>query len=181
MDKIDELCNAVEQDDFESVKNLLKFDDVVDFVRQSTDIVSRAVMDSGKEILDILLEHGANVASLSTEGFTALHLATRFAGYPTMKILLEHGAIVDSVDSEGMTPLFYAVEISSAETIIFLLDNGANINHVADNDFTVLDLCYIAGDIYIANILIERGANIVKSWFYNNEHDSKKWFESLDY
>ena len=80
-----------------------------------------ARISSTPEIVQLLLEKGADVNARSTDGRTPL----MFAASSTPEIvtlLLEKGAEIEARDNKGMTPLMFA---ASAEIKQLLIDAGA--------------------------------------------------------
>ena len=57
------------------------------------------------EILHLLIEHGADVNTITSNGGTALHSAASSGNETAVKLLLEHGINPDVKDSDGRTPL----------------------------------------------------------------------------
>ena len=82
----------------------------------------------------ILLEYKADINQVNDDGWTALHLAARYAdarivkvGWLTLllrltetvdcQILLEHGADVKRIRNKGWTALHYAARYSNVEMV----------------------------------------------------------------
>ena len=90
---------------------------------------------SGKghtEIVEFLLNHGADTELETCIGLTPMILAARYARdgkYETIKTLLEHGAKVNhKEDVNGGTALHYAAMYSGKEVINLLISYGADVN-----------------------------------------------------
>ena len=62
-----------------------------------------------KEIVQVLLEHGANVAALGATQSTPLHLASSIKSPEIVWLLIKHGANVNARDWKRMTPLHLAL------------------------------------------------------------------------
>ena len=61
---------------------------------------------SGVEMIELLLEYGADLNHQHSEGGkTPLHIAARFGYVDVARFLLQHGARIDIADSNGETPL----------------------------------------------------------------------------
>lgn len=86
------------------------------------------------EIVEHLLDNGANVNHADADGRTALSVAALCApsnhGYATVvSILLDRGASVDHQDREGMTPLLVAAFEGHRQVyFIIYLDKWFGIN-----------------------------------------------------
>jgi ankyrin repeat protein len=76
------------------------------------------------EVVQLLLENGADVSATDDRGWTALHKAASQGHADVAKVLLENGADVSATDDRGFTPLHMAAFL---EAVKVLLENGANI------------------------------------------------------
>ena len=98
-----------------------------------------AVMDGTADMVDLLLERGANSeAALAdecehefadefrTDGYRPLHFAAMKNKTAAARILLSHGAKVDSRNTYGETPLIIAACAGHVEVARVLLEHGAN-------------------------------------------------------
>jgi len=94
---------------------------------------------SSNEIVEILLNAGANVNDQAVDGWTALMMASRNSdsksNNKTVQILLNAGADPNIQDKDGRTALMHAV-YSAQETVQTLLDAGAN-TLIRDNNGTL--------------------------------------------
>lgn len=73
----------------------------------------------------LLLERGADVMCLTTEGCSPLHMAATYGRTSTCAALLEAGANVNQVDAGEDTPVDLCVGYKRQETAKFLLSVGA--------------------------------------------------------
>lgn len=82
------------------------------------------------EIINILINAGANIETKSSEGFTPLHIAAAHNTNPTItKAFLDAGANIEAKAELGLTPLHSAAAYNTNNEIIeVLLDAGAQIN-----------------------------------------------------
>lgn len=81
-----------------------------------------------QQIMEALLEHGADVNGADDEGRTALHYAVWRLEKETVSRLLESGADVNAVDNIGQTALHWAASYGHSEIVMTLLSNGADVN-----------------------------------------------------
>jgi ankyrin repeat protein len=65
--------------------------------------IAGAAYKGFKEIIEILLAHGADVEGASPDGRTALMTAAMFQRTEIVELLKSHGADPDARDSRGMT------------------------------------------------------------------------------
>jgi ankyrin repeat protein len=80
------------------------------------------------EIVEKLLNEGANVHAKDEDGYTALMMASENGHTEIVEKLLEGGANVDEKHDNGNTALIYATVSSRPETVAMLLTWGADVN-----------------------------------------------------
>jgi ankyrin repeat protein len=150
------------------------FDKVKEIIERSPDQIN--VQDeqgftplhlaSGKghtEIVEFLLNHGADIESEIRVGETPLMLAAWYAKdgkYETIKALLEHGAMVDHKGLLGQTALHHATIYSGEKAINLLISYGADVNARGEYQITPLHKAAMHNKIEAAKVLVENGADI---------------------
>ncbi|KAI5715980.1 hypothetical protein M8J77_025556 [Diaphorina citri] len=94
-----------------------------------------------EEIVDLLLDNGADVNFKSATGFTALHMACRFHDDDSIvRKLLRHGAYYNVVDGKtGKTPLLHAGKGAREVNTVLLYFIHEIFKLMANNDTTILD------------------------------------------
>lgn len=83
------------------------------------------------EMVEFLVDSGANVNQQNFEGLSSLHLAANISkgeSLELLKYLLKKGANVNARDIRGNTPLFAAAAANNDEAIRLLIEGGADIN-----------------------------------------------------
>jgi ankyrin repeat protein len=103
----------------------------------------QATLYNNVEVVQILIEHGANVNTQDFfNGYAALHLAARNYSLELLQLLLKHKAEVDIKDINGNTPLYLAVINANGKdgAIQRLLQNGADRNSTNNQGFSPLEL-----------------------------------------
>ncbi|KAK3349516.1 ankyrin repeat protein, partial [Lasiosphaeria hispida] len=81
------------------------------------------------EVVEVLLEHGANVMPKSTDGSrTPLHTAAARGNTSGIRLLLKWGAELEARDKDGEAPLHTAARAGKVAAVSLLLDHGANID-----------------------------------------------------
>lgn len=73
-------------------------------------------------ILQLLLDHGANVAAVCN-GTTPLHHAAFHGNLPAVQCLVEHGALPNRSNDHGVTPLHVAYRMQHYEVAEYLLEH----------------------------------------------------------
>ena len=140
-----------------------------------------------KEVIQILLNAGANINFKSESGYDAIYFATEGEHTnivklliecgididPTnihyasateqidiIKLLLDHGVDINSKTQSGHNCLHYAVYNNRYATAKFLMSRGADINAKANRGHTSLHHAAREGHIDIVKLLLENGASI---------------------
>lgn len=107
-----------------------------------------------------LLDAGAAVADMTSDGFTPLHYAA-FFGYPDLaRLLIERGAPLDATAKNDMhvTPLHSAAAGRHGEVAHLLIDAGADVRAAQQHGWTALHAAAQHGDAALAAALVEHGA-----------------------
>ena len=90
------------------------------------------------EIVQMLLEHNADIHAQNDMGNTALHIAASHGRTNVLQLLLNHGADLNAKDNKGSTPLhhsslrkwegFSPFAWGSVDATRLLLEHGASID-----------------------------------------------------
>jgi ankyrin repeat protein len=97
-----------------------------------------AAASSCREVVALLLQHGADVHAGDAGGATALHHAALKGCSDAVALLVEHGAAVNATDVNEESALLCAAESGNTECVQLLLDAGADASIVASKGYTVL-------------------------------------------
>ncbi|KAF0641004.1 hypothetical protein FPSE5266_03314 [Fusarium pseudograminearum] len=118
-----------------------------------TSILYLAACCNSSQVVQILIDRGADVAATNRKGFTPLHVARNA---DIARILIQSGAVVDARANDGRTPLHLAADSDILEVIDILLDMGATVDARDEMDFTPLhSACVSRGQLDILECLIE--------------------------
>ena len=81
------------------------------------------------EILNILIDAGANLEARKPDGQTVLNHISEYGEADVLKLLLSRGANVNTFDNSLVTPLYYAAvaSIPRVNIVQILVDNGAKL------------------------------------------------------
>ncbi len=124
------LLDAAIRDDISTAQSLL--DQWADIEQQDqywyTPLL-RAANWASKEMVELLLQHGANVNYVSSAGSALMMVNWIYTG--VVKLLLDYGANVNLQDDQGNTALMeYAPSFNKETPIVIkmLLDHGADVH-----------------------------------------------------
>ncbi len=170
------LCSAVYAGNIDIIRQLLKAGAEVDCPRMWWRVrrkasyeeipLSLAIKTERWDIIDLLLDAGAEINLAAHEKDTPLGLAARIGNMELMQHLIDRGADVNGApDAYTHTPLVSAAKDGCVESVRFLLDHGADVNAETECGTPL-----IAGALYaheqfvpIARILLEAGADVNKA------------------
>jgi ankyrin repeat protein len=122
-----------------------------------------AVRSDDPEVIRSSIRSGANLDEPDSWG-TPLALAVAKGADFTVKLLLEAGADIEAATSSlagGEHPLHIAAKRESgASTVKLLISRGAQLNARDKDGRTPLIIAVVAGNIDVAQVLLDAGANI---------------------
>ena len=111
-----------------------------------------------EEMLEMLLEAGADVNQTNERGISPLMRASLWANEVAVRWLLKHGADVNHTTPSGNSALSMASFYHHAEVVRLLLEHGADPNLADGKGFTPLESATLHGDRSIVQDLLEAGA-----------------------
>ncbi|XP_044738611.1 ankyrin-1-like isoform X4 [Chrysoperla carnea] len=124
IDRKTPLFNAIEKENLKITKLLLDNGaNVKDFPK----LLNIAVNRGCTEIVELLLQHNANVNVKNRYGQTPLYDAIQNNRLEITELLLKHKSDINAEGKNRKTPLFYAIENQNLKITKLLLDNGANV------------------------------------------------------
>lgn len=151
---------ALRSGDLEAVDELLTNGADPDLSDGRTPPVVVAVVRDDIELLQRLIDGGADVESTDATGVRALHRAARAASVPLIEVLLAAGADVSALDPLGRSALSFALEANDIATVDRLLEAGANPNQQDINGRTSVYWAVSAlVDLEILDALVEAGGD----------------------
>lgn len=165
-----ELVVAVKNGDIRDVRNILfnasKSNKLAECVR-AVDRYDRAILhiaceNPNVDILQALIEYGADVNAVSSSRCSPLHLIHESAccEKEIVRLLLEHGAFVNAQDMIGRTPLHFAVHQEDTVSMKILLEHGADPNIHCIYRTYPLDTACIWKRLDTIRLLLSYGASI---------------------
>lgn len=126
------------------------------------DIFTAAMYGRPERIRECLADAAESVNSLSSDGWTPLHLASFFGCAECVVMLLDAGAKINERAQNPMQnmPLHAAAAGRHAEIVRILLERGAWVNARQHGGWTALHAAAQNGDTQLAELLIAAGADV---------------------
>ncbi|KAJ0139656.1 Sulfite oxidase [Fusarium oxysporum f. sp. albedinis] len=125
--------------------------------------VQAAVQQGSNEVLDFLLEYGADANTKDTIGKSMLHIAAARNSpdaHKTIAVLLKHGADITATDGDGCwseLPIHKSIEAQNLASFETLLSAGADIHAELPDGRTCLYLAARVGAVDIGRRLLDEG------------------------
>jgi ankyrin repeat protein len=139
-------------------------------------VLMEASEQGDRELVDLLLKHGANVKSTNRVGWTALHNGAMNANTGIVADLIAAGADANARETfHGTTPLHWAAASGNREVVKLLLAHGANPN-VKETFTGATPLIWAASgrsSISVIKILVDHGAD--QNAMDVNGHSALDW------
>ena len=116
--------------------------------------------DCSKEVLQAIINHGADLNATNKENTTALTIASAKRNADTINVLLNAGADPNIVAADGNTGIHHAVRGDySNEVLQALIDHGAEVNSINGETKTALMIACEEGNMGAINVLLNAGAD----------------------
>lgn len=128
---------------------------------QNADLLYIATNYNEYEIVELLLDKGANINSINvTTRSTPLHMAVFKNNYEIVKLLVDRGANIHIKDIRGDEVIHLAVDHADCNIIQLLLDKGANPNSKNLKNITPLNKSITQRKTEAAKLLLKYGAEL---------------------
>ncbi|XP_076547719.1 uncharacterized protein LOC117610162 [Osmia lignaria lignaria] len=129
-------------------------------IKDSPELLSIAVKKKCKEIVEILLQHDADINATDECGRTALYFTALDKEREIAALLLSKGANVNAKTKDGETTLHAAIENGCTKVFEALLEYNADVNYIVEGDMTLLHLSAQKGNEVISKMLLKKGVDV---------------------
>ncbi|KAL0262557.1 hypothetical protein SLS55_001525 [Diplodia seriata] len=110
-----------------------------------------------RELMQILIDHQADVNQKDPRNRTPLHTAARHGHLTAVALLLDNEAEIEVTGDDGETPLHWAAVHGHLDVTELLLDRGANRKALNKYGWSILHYAAIGGLLGIVTRLIDSG------------------------
>jgi ankyrin repeat protein len=122
--------------------------------------LSRAAMFGHSAVIELLLDHHADVNAGTTKCFTPLHAASYQGHTECVEILVTRGASATIQTVEKWLPLHFAAVRGKLDVVEIFLDMGIPLEAMTVKLKTALHLASYSGHADVVRALFDRGANL---------------------
>lgn len=125
-----------------------------------------AIMMNNRRILKKLIEYGARLDILDSEGYSILYYPIKFNYIEIIDTLLEYDkkiigiSLINLKDLRGGVPIFYALKYKNRYALQELLINNADANYKNNEHMNALHLAVLKKDITMVKMLTKYIKNI---------------------
>lgn len=107
-----------------------------------------------KEVVEYLLDKGANINAIGLENTTLLMHMVKENRYDSVRYLVEHGADTN-LTVNGLTALTEAVNLNRMNMVKYLIKNGADVHAGERNGFNILFNAAASGSVKMLKLCME--------------------------
>jgi ankyrin repeat protein len=119
-----------------------------------------AAISGHADMINFLLEHGADLHKVAKEGGTPLGACAMQGCLPGLQLLLSKGAAVAQRDRAGSDALTRAANNGHLQCMQALLAAGGSVHNVRHDGLTALHLAAGAGELAAVQCLLHNGASV---------------------
>ncbi|KAI5710777.1 hypothetical protein M8J76_016253 [Diaphorina citri] len=124
------ILEAAEHNDLKTLEALLDLDStLVDAVdKDGYSPLHRACYNGHANIVELLIQRGADTQKTTIDGWTPLHSACKWNNTECVIVLLNYGVDVNAQTNGGLTPLHLAASHSHSRDILMILLSHPNVD-----------------------------------------------------
>ncbi len=123
-------------------------------------LLMQATRDGNVDMMQFLMDQGADMGYPSVRGDTALHAAVEWDQPEAALFLLDQGFIIDIKNGSACSALHLAAEKNKIKMARLLLDHGASLDITDKRRWTPLHIAVDSNHLDMIQLLLNRGANI---------------------
>lgn len=116
--------------------------------------------DDETDMLELLLQHGADLHATDADGLTPLFYAARSADPKVVKWLIQRGAKTDTLTANGSTLMYYAAQNNNSRVMRYLVKLGLNPLALNHEQASPLHAAAKAGQNTTVTYLFELGVDV---------------------
>ncbi len=117
--------------------------------------ILHAAASGNQEVVQDLIQHGANINQTSKAGKTALILAAQSGEYDIVRVLIQAGAEISHAEGTGETALIHAAGSGYADIVHVLLQSRPQKNDVTK----ALIAAAANGQVSVVKLMLEEGVS----------------------
>lgn len=156
-----ELIRAAEAGDLEAARQAMVKGASPDASFRGATALSMAAFFGRREIVELLLENGANIDKGDDENGAAPLFQAVYGLEPEMvSLLVERGADVNKKTNPGLSALMLAARSKQLDIASILVEHGADVGATDANEITPLMYAALSGSPEIVRLLLEGGAEV---------------------
>ena len=125
----------------------------------SANCLHLAAARPNSELIDILIQHKADVNAKGFTGATSLHYAAEFGTVAAIESLIAAGVKTDAVDSNGFSAIHFAALGGNVAAIESILAAGVDLETTDSNGHSAIHFAALGGHHEAIKKLVEAGAN----------------------
>ncbi|KAM0235337.1 hypothetical protein ACHAP5_009732 [Fusarium lateritium] len=118
-----------------------------------------ACISGDRDIMEMLVESGAELDTMTDRGYTPLSLAIDCGNRSVVELLISKGADIHLADNHGMTPLHRASQLGHLKIVEQLIEHGAEISTLSKDTYTPLLYAAVSGQSEVVTLLLDKGAD----------------------
>ncbi len=165
-----ELREAIEKGEIARVRDLVRVGANIENMNDRNGLTAMHYASSygHKNIIEILLDSGANIHAYDAKKATPLHSAASGGYSDITRLLLDRGAVIDEKDEHGWTPFHKAARNGHVSVVRELLESGADINAQGPKGRTALHTAAFDNKEDIVSLLLAADETAINVWAKKN-------------